>query len=351
MRLPIPSHARLLVALICCALVAGLPSGPASAAGGCVADPAWGTPSDARAGEVVRLVNQHRSGLGLRPLAVSPALTRAAVWKSGHMIAHSYFGHSDPAPPAARGVAERLRACGYAGGTWGENIAAGQATAQAVMTAWLGSPGHRANIENGAFSAIGVGAVARPGGRIHWTQDFGVAGAESAPAPPPSTPLPPPSVAAPEPTPPPAGAPPALTPPPAPVTAPRPAPRGGAGPPQAVAPVAVAGRRPAVVLPNRSRAIVVWRRASLTPAGSRALRFVSERPRGIVVAVRSELRRGRGRVIARLHCEGERVAAGAASRRREVVFRVRIPAGRCAVMTIARDQRVRARTVVRALPR
>lgn len=345
-----PRLPLLLVALVVGLLAMSLAGGPARAAGGCAFEPSWGANNGAQADEVVRLVNQHRAGLGLRSLAVSPSLTRSAVWKSGHMLANGYFGHADPAPPAARGVAERLRACGYTGGTWGENIAKGQQGAQAVMSAWLGSSGHRANIENGAFSAVGVGAVSRAGAPIHWTQNFGVAGDDSQPAPPPSTPLPPPSVAAPDPTPAPASGPPTLTPTPS-AGARTPDPVAGAPGGGAVAPATNVRLKPAITLADRQRPDVVWRRATLASARSGALRFVSRRARHIVVAVRSESRRGQGRVVARLHCDGRRIAAGTASRRREAIFRVRIAAGRCAVMTIAGPQRVRVRTVVRALPR
>jgi uncharacterized protein YkwD len=39
----------------------------------------------------------------------------------------------------------------------GENIAKGQRTPQEVVTAWMNSPGHRANILNKRFTHIGVG--------------------------------------------------------------------------------------------------------------------------------------------------------------------------------------------------
>ena len=48
------------------------------------------------------------------------------------------------------------------------------------MNGWLTSPGHRANIENPGFTAIGVGAGARDG-RIYWTQSFGNDASGSAP--------------------------------------------------------------------------------------------------------------------------------------------------------------------------
>ena len=142
------------------------------------------------------LVNQHRASMGLVALTVNATLTDAAVWKSRHMAAYGYFAHDDPAPPVAR---SRSRACSTAGtprgGSLGENIAAGQQTPSAVMTAWLNSPGHRANIEAPSFRSIGVGvAVGGPYG-IYWTQDF-ASGTGSRP-PPPSPPPPPPAPPAP----------------------------------------------------------------------------------------------------------------------------------------------------------
>ena len=86
------------------------------------------------------------------------------------MAAKDYFSHTSK---DGRTFADRIRAAGYAGGTIGENIAAGQATASAVMRSWMGSSGHRANILNCSFTALGVGH-GRGGSYGHyWTQDFG----------------------------------------------------------------------------------------------------------------------------------------------------------------------------------
>jgi uncharacterized protein YkwD len=81
--------------------------------------------------------------------------------------------HDDPAPPFARTPSDRIGACGYSGHRWGENIASGYGTAQNVMNAWLSSPEHRANIDNGSYRALGVGVVRAANGTLYWTQDFG----------------------------------------------------------------------------------------------------------------------------------------------------------------------------------
>ena len=51
----------------------------------------------------------------------------------------------------------------------GENIAKGYRTAEAVVTAWMNSEGHRANILNANYTEIGVGYEADGN---YWTQWF-----------------------------------------------------------------------------------------------------------------------------------------------------------------------------------
>ena len=155
----------------------GVPGSPAGAAavGDCTPGSDWGTLRQDLATQVVQLVNQHRASRGLTQLAVTTPLTSAATWKSRHMARYRYMQHADPAPPVARSVGDRLLACGYPATSagWGENIAYGYSTANAVMQGWLNSSGHRANIESPSFRAIGVAAAASSTGAIYWTQEFG----------------------------------------------------------------------------------------------------------------------------------------------------------------------------------
>lgn len=158
----------MLAALLSAAAVAGIPAA-ATAAGNCVPAPTWPADRADLAAQVVTLVNAHRAQLGLVPLVVSPTLTAAAEWKARDMAAYGYLDHDDPAPDA-RSPDERVAACGYPATQWGENIAMGYASAQAVVDAWLASPGHRANIERPEFRATGVGAAGAP---LYWAQSFG----------------------------------------------------------------------------------------------------------------------------------------------------------------------------------
>lgn len=182
------------IATLVAATIAVLPSSvpgtaaPARAAvGDCTPGSDWGTLRQDLTARVLELVNQHRAARGLTQLSVSTTLTNAAIWKSRHMAKYVYMAHADPAPPVARSVSDRLLACGYpvTSAGWGENIAYGYSTADAVVQGWLNSPGHRANIENASFRSIGLGAAASSAGRLYWTQEFGTSTGGSTPPPPP----------------------------------------------------------------------------------------------------------------------------------------------------------------------
>jgi uncharacterized protein YkwD len=139
----------------------------------CTAGADWGTARQSLAPAVLNLVNAHRAALGLSKLRSSPTLTASALWKARHMAKYGYFAHDDPAPPVARSAFQRMTACGYAGPSEGENIADGFRTPESVMTAWLNSPGHRANLENPTWAVIGIGVAQSASGVVYWVQDFG----------------------------------------------------------------------------------------------------------------------------------------------------------------------------------
>lgn len=117
---------------------------------------------------MLALVNQERAKVGCSPVTTSAPLTALAQDFSEDMAARDFFGHTDPdgATPWDRASAAGVQGLG------GENIARGQADAQAVMDAWMNSEGHRANILNCDYKTLGVGVHLGSGGPW-WTQDFG----------------------------------------------------------------------------------------------------------------------------------------------------------------------------------
>lgn len=117
---------------------------------------------------VLSLVNQERAKVGCSPVTASSSLASLAQNFSDDMAARGFFDHTDP---DGNTPWDRAAKAGV-DGLGGENIARGQADAQAVMDAWMNSEGHRANILNCDYKTLGVGVHFGSGGPW-WTQDFG----------------------------------------------------------------------------------------------------------------------------------------------------------------------------------
>ena len=116
--------------------------------------------------EVVRLVNVERAKVGLSPLTADWQLSRVARYKSQDMRDNGYFSHTSPTYGSPF---QMMKSFGISYRSAGENIARGQKTPAAVVSAWMNSSGHRANILNAGFTHIGVGYVASGS---YWTQMF-----------------------------------------------------------------------------------------------------------------------------------------------------------------------------------
>lgn len=119
--------------------------------------------------KVVELVNVERQKAGLPALKLDTAMSNVARMKSKDMADNNYFAHQSPTYGSA---GDMLTKFGIRWSAWGENIASGQRTPEAVVTAWMNSSGHRANIMSTNFSRIGVGYVTNANGTPYWTQMF-----------------------------------------------------------------------------------------------------------------------------------------------------------------------------------
>ena len=113
-------------------------------------------------------VNRVRRDHSLPGVRLSARLDEAAVRHTQYMATSGRFTHDGP---SGENVADRVVAAGYGYRFVAENIAAGQATADEVVLAWMNSPGHRANLLNPAVVEIGVGYVFRTDAPYHhyWT--------------------------------------------------------------------------------------------------------------------------------------------------------------------------------------
>ena len=123
--------------------------------------------------QILSLVNIERKKANLQPLTLNNQLGQAAQNHTNDMVSKSYFSHTSPSGGT---MASRVNATGYRYSAIGENIAAGNSTANATMIQWMNSPGHRANILNPKFRELGVGfAPSNDQYRYYWTQVFGSA--------------------------------------------------------------------------------------------------------------------------------------------------------------------------------
>ncbi|WP_025273896.1 CAP domain-containing protein [Haloglycomyces albus] len=118
---------------------------------------------------VVRLVNQRRTEANCPDVEPIDTLEHAAYGHAEDMGVNDYFSHTSQ---DGRSPSDRAAAAGHQGGV-GENIAAGQQTAEEVMRAWMNSDGHRANILNCDWTVIGVGHFVNDSGTPYWVQNFG----------------------------------------------------------------------------------------------------------------------------------------------------------------------------------
>ena len=125
-------------------------------------DPPPPSPQD----RVIEITNARRADHGLAPVRKNADLMSAAQAHSRDQAAMRRLSHtgSDGSDPG-----QRISRTGYRWSTWAENIAAGQPSARDVMSAWMGSDLHRANILSRSMVHIGVGLAYARDGTPYWT--------------------------------------------------------------------------------------------------------------------------------------------------------------------------------------
>jgi uncharacterized protein YkwD len=117
------------------------------------------------------LVNKERAARGIKAVAIDGRVQTAAQKHSTYQASKRTMTHRGATTATYDGGA-RLKVEKYPWTTWGENVAAGQTTCAQVMSAWMGSAGHKANILNPKFVHIGVAAAKGSNGVIYWTMDL-----------------------------------------------------------------------------------------------------------------------------------------------------------------------------------
>lgn len=142
----------------------------------CMGAGAATTSLDAEEQGFLGILNDYRAQNGLAPLAACTSLHRAAQGHSEDMRDQNYFSHT-----GQNGSNFSERACDACYDhacpvqtAMGENIAAGNSTADAVFTQWKNSPGHNANMLGSSYKVIGIGRATGGGDYgVYWTTVFG----------------------------------------------------------------------------------------------------------------------------------------------------------------------------------
>ena len=115
-----------------------------------------GYATDISPSQIIGLTNQQRNASGLGSLREDSRLDSAAYNKAQYMFSHNYWAHTAPDGTTPWYF---IRQAGYAYATAGENLAKDFSTSSAVVSAWMNSSEHRANILNSGYVDTGVAVV------------------------------------------------------------------------------------------------------------------------------------------------------------------------------------------------
>ncbi len=148
------SGITLVVLLLCGAAAAAAPAADATVSG------------KRAAADLIARTNAVRKDAGCSPVKADERLRSVAQKHASDMARHGYLEHEDRSGTSS---GERIGSAGYSNVS-GENVAYGYPSAAEVMGVWMGSSGHRGNIEDCAFTHVGIGYA--PNGH-YWVQDFG----------------------------------------------------------------------------------------------------------------------------------------------------------------------------------
>lgn len=100
--------------------------------------------------------NVARQEVGEKPLKLNDKLNKAAFLKARDMLSKQYWSHTAPDGAAPW---KWFTDAGYNYNEAGENLAKGFSTTSAIITAWLNSPEHKANVIKSNYQDVGFAVV------------------------------------------------------------------------------------------------------------------------------------------------------------------------------------------------
>lgn len=145
-------------------------------AGTCAGEDSVAASRAEKAASMTCLVNWARAQQGVRKLAERGRLKRAAALKGRAVAKCGQFSHT----PCGNDLSAQVRATGYRFTLFGENLYLGPwgtVSARQVVTAWLASPPHRANLLSPSYRHLGIAParahdVLGSGASVVWTAAF-----------------------------------------------------------------------------------------------------------------------------------------------------------------------------------
>lgn len=124
------------------------------------------TETERYARNVYELVNKERQEAGKSPLEWDDTLSACAAKRAEELV--KTFSHSRPDKTSCFTIYREFNVTYQAAG---ENIAMGQTTPKRVMSSWMNSSGHKANILSDYFGKIGIGCYYADN-TYYWVQMF-----------------------------------------------------------------------------------------------------------------------------------------------------------------------------------
>lgn len=141
--------------------------GVSSCAAPASSTPAAGSSAPDNVNGIVQAMNADRAAAGLGGLSYNDQLAGSGQGWSGTIANGGSLFHQDLSALLSQPAWGGFR-------TLGENLLVGPDNMSdgSMETAWMNSPGHRANILNGSFTMVGIG-VTHSGGRVWVAVEFG----------------------------------------------------------------------------------------------------------------------------------------------------------------------------------
>src|SRR5689334_244321 len=149
-------HGRLITSVICSAALLGPVAGAAQASECAGADlPTSSATALQVSTATLCLLNEQRAAAGVPALKLETGLGRVARRYARDMATRHFFSHESP---SGQTLSDRISTLDYEVDAAGENLAVAGGTVvtpAAIVSAWMGSSGHRANVLDRDYKRVG----------------------------------------------------------------------------------------------------------------------------------------------------------------------------------------------------